>query len=92
MKSQAPKLLAIVGFQLLATAHPHSSPIKPRILVSRQFDAGDVYANWPSYDQLPLDTSYPTKAAWGVWVRFSVQTSICALLKMFRERMMSKGP
>jgi len=55
------------SLKLLAIAHPHSSP-KPRILISRQFDGRDVYANWPSYDKLPLDPSYPTKAAWGVWV------------------------
>jgi hypothetical protein len=79
MKSQTIKLLALVSFQPLVTAHPHSSPIKPRIVVSRQFGAGDVYANWPSYDQLPLDASYPTKAAWGVWVRsiFKSQLEHC---------------
>jgi hypothetical protein len=60
--------LAIASLPLLITAHPHSAPIKTRILTSRDFDAGDPYANWPSYDQLPLDPSYPTKAAWGVWV------------------------
>ncbi|ESK83627.1 hypothetical protein Moror_12037 [Moniliophthora roreri MCA 2997] len=42
-----------------------SSPVKP--LQARQFNSSDVYANWPSYDQLPLDPSFPTKAAWGVW-------------------------
>ncbi|KAE9384397.1 hypothetical protein BT96DRAFT_892486 [Gymnopus androsaceus JB14] len=26
-----------------------------------------MYANWPTYDQLPLHPSFPTKAAWGVW-------------------------
>ncbi|KAI0974247.1 hypothetical protein F4678DRAFT_421958 [Xylaria arbuscula] len=36
--------------------------------VERRFDRNvDLYANWPSYDQLPLNSSYPTKAAWGVW-------------------------
>ncbi|KAI1259589.1 putative cyclase-domain-containing protein [Xylariaceae sp. FL1019] len=36
--------------------------------VERRFDAKhDLYANWPSYDALPLNKSYPTKAAWGVW-------------------------
>ena len=75
MKSQI-KLLAVASLPFLVTAHPHSPPIKPRILVSRDFDAGDVYANWPTYDQLPLDASYPTKAAWGVWVSFSLQLNI----------------
>jgi hypothetical protein len=69
MKFQAVQFLAIVSFQTLVTAHPHSPATKPRILISRKFDVGDVYSNWPSYDQLPLDPSYPTKAAWGVWVR-----------------------
>jgi hypothetical protein len=71
MRSQSINLLAIASLHSLVTAHPHpsehSSP-KPRITTSRTFDAGDMYANWPSYDQLPLDASYPTKAAWGVWV------------------------
>ncbi|EEC00010.1 hypothetical protein MPER_00154, partial [Moniliophthora perniciosa FA553] len=31
------------------------------------FNSSDIYANWPSYDQLPLDPSFPTKAAWGAW-------------------------
>ncbi|KAI0149488.1 putative cyclase-domain-containing protein [Xylariaceae sp. FL1272] len=36
--------------------------------IERRFDAKyDLYANWPSYDELPLNKSYPTKAAWGVW-------------------------
>lgn len=34
---------------------------------SRQYDNSDPYSNWPSYSQLPLDPSYPTRAAWGVW-------------------------
>jgi len=29
--------------------------------------ASDPYAGWPSYAELPLNASYPTKAAWGVW-------------------------
>ncbi|KAJ4303111.1 hypothetical protein N0V90_002002 [Kalmusia sp. IMI 367209] len=35
--------------------------------VSRRIDADDLYTNWPSYTDLPLDASYPAKAAWGVW-------------------------
>ncbi|KAK7047149.1 hypothetical protein VNI00_006814 [Paramarasmius palmivorus] len=42
-----------------------ASPAQP--LRTRQFNTSDIYANWPSYHQLPLDSSYPTKAAWGVW-------------------------
>lgn len=37
-------------------------------LVSRQYDSSNPYSGWPSYADLPLDPSYPTKAAWGVWV------------------------
>ena len=40
---------------------------KPTTPASRNFKRSDPYANWPSYSQLPLDPSYPTKAAWGVW-------------------------
>lgn len=86
-------LLALASLHSLVTAHPHpsehSSP-KPRITTSRKFDAGDMYANWPSYDQLPLDASYPTKAAWGVWVRSPITISIGMILKASRARMMSK--
>ena len=27
----------------------------------------DGYVGWPTYAELPLNSSYPTKAAWGVW-------------------------
>ncbi|KAK5624622.1 hypothetical protein RRF57_000338 [Xylaria bambusicola] len=48
-----------------AAAYPSTGPYER---VSRIFDRdGDSYINWPSYDQLPLNSSYPTKAAWGVW-------------------------
>ncbi|PMD39643.1 hypothetical protein L207DRAFT_566574 [Hyaloscypha variabilis F] len=75
MKHQI-NFLAIASLPLLATSHPHSPLTKPRILTSRDFDAGDPYANWPSYDQLPLDPSYPTKAAWGVWGADDVQGAL----------------
>ncbi|THV01383.1 hypothetical protein K435DRAFT_853802 [Dendrothele bispora CBS 962.96] len=39
-----------------------------QILAIRQFNNSDIYANWPTYDQLPLDPSFPTKSAWGVWL------------------------
>lgn len=46
----------------------HSAAIPaPRQLVARQYTQDDLYANWPSYSQLPLHPSFPTKAAWGVW-------------------------
>ncbi|KAJ2997858.1 hypothetical protein NUW58_g513 [Xylaria curta] len=45
-------------------AYPSSRPSK----VERRFNPDvDLYANWPSYDDLPLNSSYPTRAAWGVW-------------------------
>jgi hypothetical protein len=71
MKSQSLSYLAIAStFQVYTSAHPHSASEfqSPKVLVSRNFDERDLYQNWPSYDQLPLDSSYPTKAAWGVWV------------------------
>jgi len=44
-----------------------------KILVARDFN---MYANWPSYDQLPLHPSFPMKAAWGVWVSLSLVSAI----------------
>ena len=71
MRSRAFKLLTLITLLPSISAHPHSSSSfstpKPRILTSRQFSPSDPYANWPSYYDLPLDPSYPTKAAWGVW-------------------------
>ena len=79
MKSQSILILAIASnFPYFATAHPHSIPAfeNPKVLVSRKFDKRDLYANWPSYDELPLDPSYPTKAAWGVWGADDVQGAL----------------
>ncbi|OIW22553.1 hypothetical protein CONLIGDRAFT_587037 [Coniochaeta ligniaria NRRL 30616] len=58
-------LLASFGIlQLCLASSKNCSGSRP----SRDFDRDtDLYANWPSYDQLPLDPCYPTKAAWGVW-------------------------
>lgn len=44
----------------------HSSEKRKMNIVSRNFDAGDPYEDWPSYSQLPLHLFYPTGAAWGV--------------------------
>lgn len=60
--------LGAIVVAVLSNATPIS---RPRTIISRAFDASDPYANWPSYDQLPLDPSFPTKAAWGVWVRLN---------------------
>ncbi|KAI1852754.1 hypothetical protein JX266_002295 [Neoarthrinium moseri] len=62
------KTISLLSLCTAAWSHalPHSD--KARIVRSRAFDCDvDLYANWPSYDDLPLDASYPTKAAWGVW-------------------------
>jgi hypothetical protein len=78
---KSPNLLVLAAGSILpyhATAHPHpvSEFQNPKVLVSRKFDQRDLYANWPSYDQLPLDPSYPTKAAWGVWGADDVQGAL----------------
>ncbi|KAJ7193466.1 hypothetical protein GGX14DRAFT_588764 [Mycena pura] len=58
-------LLLAAFFVVVATdARPTPHPLD---LVARAFDARDRYANFPTYDQLPLHPSFPTKAAWGVW-------------------------
>lgn len=79
MKSLNLCILAIVSIlRHYAIAHPYPAPKfqNPKVLVSRKFDQHDLYANWPSYDQLPLDPSYPTKAAWGVWGADDVQGAL----------------
>ncbi|KAJ7190087.1 hypothetical protein GGX14DRAFT_606520 [Mycena pura] len=55
-------LLALAAVFTDARPVPH-----PLTLVSRAVNDSDFYANWPTYDQLPLHPSFPTKAAWGVW-------------------------
>lgn len=49
--------ILLSGLWLICSASP----------VRRQAEADDRYSEWPTYDQLPLKSSYPTKAAWGVW-------------------------
>ena len=50
-------------------SHPGHERLEHRrdSLVARDFNSAHMYANWPSYADLPLDVSYPTKAAWDVW-------------------------
>jgi hypothetical protein len=62
-------LLMWLSIAMLARSHPGhvEQHNEKRSLVSRSFNSSDPYANWPSYSQLPLDSSYPTRAAWGVW-------------------------
>ena len=58
----------VTAICLTAGINAHAVPKPDSLKVSRRFDPGtDLYANWPSYDDLPLDPSFPTKAAWGVW-------------------------
>ena len=61
-----PKQLALI---LLSHGAVHVlAETSSRNIVARSFSRDvDLYANWPSYDELPLHSSYPTKAAWGVW-------------------------
>ncbi|KAI3342726.1 hypothetical protein F4824DRAFT_117345 [Ustulina deusta] len=63
------KTAEILFFSALAAAVAVAYPSPgPRRRVERSFDRSvDLYADWPSYDELPLNASYPTKAAWGVW-------------------------
>ncbi|KUJ22642.1 uncharacterized protein LY89DRAFT_777704 [Mollisia scopiformis] len=68
-------LYTVVSAISLVSAHPHAA-LNPKVLVSRQFNTQDPYTNWPTYDQLPLDPSYPTKAAWGVWGADDVQGAL----------------
>ncbi|KAI8944680.1 hypothetical protein F4801DRAFT_599402 [Xylaria longipes] len=57
----------VILSSLLSAAAAYPSPWFGK-RVERRFDPNvDLYANWPSYDELPLNSSYPTKAAWGVW-------------------------
>ncbi|KAF7341142.1 hypothetical protein MVEN_01848900 [Mycena venus] len=60
----------LTALALIAAVLTDARPVPhPLTLVSRAVNDSDFYANWPTYDQLPLHPSFPTKAAWGVWVR-----------------------
>lgn len=85
MYSLALVLGLILLLQGYSSAHPqaHDLPRKSKVLVSREFDADNLYANWPSYRQLPLDPSYPTKAAWGVWVSPKVLPNLQLIMTHF---------
>ncbi|KAK7038542.1 hypothetical protein R3P38DRAFT_547227 [Favolaschia claudopus] len=56
--------LAVIVTAVVTHARPTPHPLT---LVSRTFNDSDIYANWPTYDELPLHPSFPTRAAWGVW-------------------------
>ncbi|KAL5412105.1 hypothetical protein PMIN04_009988 [Paraphaeosphaeria minitans] len=47
---------------------------------------GDPYANWPSYADLPLNASYPSKAAWGVWGNDDVHGSLNHITNATRKK------
>ena len=53
---------------LLGTAD--AKPVAPLQHAVRQASPANStkYANWPSFDSLPLNKSAPYKAAWGAWV------------------------
>lgn len=59
--------IILAASTITALALPSSQRNHNKELSSRQADPSTFYATWPSYDQLPLDLSYPTKAAWGIW-------------------------
>lgn len=48
----------------------------PKSLVARSYDSSNLYANWPTYDELPLHPCFPTKAAWGVWVSAQISVTL----------------
>jgi len=59
----------VILYAILYTAKLSTALSIPRHqLLSRDFDPDNPYVDWPSYTDLPLDPSYPAKAAWGVWV------------------------
>ncbi|CAI6339945.1 unnamed protein product [Periconia digitata] len=58
---------AIVAIALATRACVTATQAQTRPIISRQQVSRDPYSNWPSYGDLPLDSSYPPKAAWGVW-------------------------
>lgn len=79
MVLELPEMQSLTTFLFIAPllnglllAHPTSYPKLParksKVLKSRLFDTSDLYRNWPTYAELPLDPSHPTKSAWGVWV------------------------
>jgi hypothetical protein len=59
-------LLLAFAFPALALSHSVAKP-PAHSAVERNFTRANLYENWPTYDELPLNASYPTKAAWGVW-------------------------
>ncbi|KAI1122385.1 hypothetical protein F5Y10DRAFT_75973 [Nemania abortiva] len=64
---KAIKVIEIIFLSVLSVAAAYPS-VRSSKRVERNFARDvDLYANWPSYDELPLNSSYPTKAAWGVW-------------------------
>lgn len=85
MSSVAKLLLVSLVLQNLVAGHPATGPHehKPvrrsKVTFSREFDQDDPYLNWPTYEQLPLDPSYPMKAAWGVWVRTVPEPELLAV-------------
>ncbi|KAF5343551.1 hypothetical protein D9758_012938 [Tetrapyrgos nigripes] len=59
--------MAITISLSLWTNFAKAVPIPGTHVLAPEVNVSDVYAHWPTYDQLPLNPSFPTKAAWGVW-------------------------
>ncbi|KAF2446230.1 hypothetical protein P171DRAFT_483593 [Karstenula rhodostoma CBS 690.94] len=53
------------------------------VLVTAQ---GDPYAGWPSYAGLPLNASFPPKAAWGVWGNDDVHGALNHITNATRKK------
>lgn len=61
-------MIMLVIHILLSASVACAATIPDPLVLSRSFDTtGELYRNWPAYKDLPLDPSFPTKAAWGVW-------------------------
>ncbi|KAF7364348.1 hypothetical protein MSAN_01095100 [Mycena sanguinolenta] len=60
-------MIPFVALVLVTTAFTEARPIPhPLTIVSRLVNDSDIYANWPTYDQLPLHPSFPPRRPHGV--------------------------
>ncbi|KAJ7861433.1 hypothetical protein B0H14DRAFT_531820 [Mycena olivaceomarginata] len=87
-------MIALVAFALFAAVLTNARPVPhPLTLVSRALNDSDICANWPTYDQLPLHPSFPTKAAWGVWVydELGAQNHISGMQPSSKQRAKSSS-
>lgn len=56
------RLLALGAYIATSLAIP-----LPTSISNTPARVSSLTSTWPTYDQLPLNSSYPTKVAWGVW-------------------------